>query len=125
VVDDEQLDRWLLCHALRDAGCDVLQASDGREAIALIELKDPDLVFLDLHMKRLDGFGVLERMEEIGATCQVVVVSCELDPKMQWRALELGAVEFLNKPVNVEQLTAAVLKLTGRADSKQPERADV
>jgi len=124
VVDDEQLDRWILCHALRDARCEVLEASNGLEAISLIEREDPDLVFLDLHMKRLDGFAVLEQLEKIGATCQVVIVSCELNPKLQWRALKLGAVEFLNKPVSVEQLTAAVLRLTGQADPQARASAD-
>ena len=124
VVDDEQLDRGILCHALRDARSQVLEASDGFEAISLIEREDPDLVFLDLHMERLDGFSVLEHLEATGATCQVVIVSGELNHELQWRALRLGAVEFLSKPVSVEQLTTAVLRLTGHADQQEAPRID-
>ena len=111
VVDEEKLDRWLLCHALRDAGCAVLEAADGFQALSTIEREQPDLVFLDLRMPWLDGYGVLEQLQERRCCCPVVVVSAELDPEAQMRVLRLGAVEFFSKPVSSQQALAVLQRV--------------
>src|SRR5687768_10136632 len=63
VADDSSVNRMLLCSMLQDAGYDVRAASDGREALALIETDPPELVLLDVQMPVMDGHAVCRELQ--------------------------------------------------------------
>src|SRR5436190_4078837 len=65
VIDDSQVMRELLAHLLKDADCEVLEASDGVEGIAKLEESSPDFVVLDVHMPRLDGWETLKGIRAV------------------------------------------------------------
>ncbi len=115
VVDDHQAGREVLCHWLRAAGAKVCEASNGREALALIRRRIPDLVILDLHMPIMDGFTTLAQLRSHprwrGISCIAVTASCEgIQPL--WNQ-ERGFAACLHKPFNVHELFAVISRATG------------
>jgi two-component system, chemotaxis family, protein-glutamate methylesterase/glutaminase len=100
IVDDSALMRQMLRRVLRDAGFEVVgTARDGLEAIERAAALDPDVITLDVEMPRLGGLGELERLVATGPRRIVMFSSLtEAAAAATLRALELGAVEFVQKP---------------------------
>jgi len=109
VVDDEQLARDELCFQLGRLGDTevVAQASNGLEAIAVIERYEPDLVFLDVQMPGLTGFEVARRLLEQPDEAPAVVFVTAFD-QHAIEAFEVNAVDYLLKPVDAARLEQAV-----------------
>lgn len=103
-----------------DSRLDVQVVSDGVEAVAYLEGREPyedrdvhpfpDLVILDLIMPRLDGFGVLSWIRERSALDRlpVVVLTSSISPQDEARAMRLGATSFQTKPADLDRLQAQV-----------------
>jgi CheY-like chemotaxis protein len=87
-------------------------AGNGIEALQILRNQEIGLVFLDLTMPELDGIGVLEAIKAESIDCFVIVISADIQPEMQKRVMELGALAFIQKPVSEEKL-AGVLKQYG------------
>jgi two-component system, cell cycle response regulator len=112
VVDDSRMDRTVLARAVGRLGYDVHTAEGGRQAVLV--LRDVpaahaiDVVLLDLLMPDLDGFGTLEQIKAVDeiAHTPVIVVSGLDDHASLVRCIELGATDFLYKPVDRELLRA-------------------
>lgn len=106
IVDDSAMSRKLLMRAL-PAGWDIeiTQSTNGVEALDAYRAGKADVMFLDLTMPVMDGYQVLETMKKEGLNCFVVVVSADIQPKAQERVLALGAMAFIKKPVNTEEVT--------------------
>jgi len=106
IVDDSAMSRKLLMRAL-PSGWDVeiTQATNGVEALEAYRAGKADVMFLDLTMPVMDGYQVLETMKKEGLNCFVVVVSADIQPKAQERVISLGAMAFIKKPVNTEEVT--------------------
>jgi CheY-like chemotaxis protein len=118
VIDDEAPNRAYLQTLLATAGFDVQAAADGNEGVALVEKERPDLVLVDLMMAGVDGFTVCERIRKgpAGADIQIVVLSVldELEGKV--RALELGADDYLVKPIESRELVTRVKVMLDRGE---------
>ena len=84
------------------------EASDGDEAIAVIEREKPDVVLLDLRMPRLDGLGVLQRLRERGTSRPTLILTTFDDDTMLFEAVRAGAKGWLLKDVSLERLTDAI-----------------
>ncbi|MGE5816072.1 MAG: LytR/AlgR family response regulator transcription factor [Acidobacteriota bacterium] len=130
VVDDEQLARDELCFQLGRIGdLEVVgQASNGVEALKLVEEHEPDVVFLDVQMPGLSGFEVAKQLMERGTETQLVFVTAF--DQYALKAFEVSAVDYLLKPVEPARLVHAVDKVRrrvaaerGAADSTQGRRA--
>jgi serine phosphatase RsbU (regulator of sigma subunit) len=108
LVDDEPLNLDLLEQELDGSGFDVLTASDGQEALDLIAQSPPDMIFLDLMMPVMDGFGVLNAIQadESLRAIPVVIISAASDIENIVQAIEMGAIDFLPKPFNPAILQA-------------------
>jgi two-component system cell cycle response regulator len=80
-------------------GYDVVVGCDGEEGLQLAVDENPDFIYLDLRLPKLDGFEVLERLRAEPATAHipVIILSNYGDPEMRERGLRLGALEFLVK----------------------------
>ncbi len=79
-------------------------ASNGLEALAAIRQGKGEMVFLDLTMPEMDGFGVLETIRKEDLKSVVIVISGDIQPVARDRVLQLGAIDFIKKPVNQEKL---------------------
>jgi len=124
IVDDEALARDELAYLLKDFP-DVevtASASNGLEAIELIEDIEPDLVFLDVQMPGLDGIGVIRRLREKDALLPYFILATAFD-NYAVEAFQVEAFDYLLKPVEKDRL-AATLERARRALSARPARAD-
>ena len=107
IVDDEPLARRGI-RAQLDEEADieiVSECRNGLEAVAAIEEQSPDLVFLDVQMPELDGFGVLEA---VGVDRMPVVIFVTAYDQYALRAFEVHALDYLLKPVDAERFASAL-----------------
>ncbi|MEK6249578.1 MAG: response regulator [Planctomycetales bacterium] len=117
VVDDEPFNVDLLIQELEDLGHTAIGAADGRAALDLLEKQDFDAVLLDVMMPEMDGIEVLETLQKDGRLSQlpVIVVSALTDMTSVRRCIELGAEDYLFKPIDERLLQA---RLTGTLEKK-------
>jgi DNA-binding NtrC family response regulator len=111
IVDDNEDNRYTLTRQLARAGyTSVATATDGHEALALMQMQSFDLVLLDVLMPGLDGFDVCERLRQNEATRDIPVIFLTAlgDTADKVRAFSLGAVDYLTKPFRTEELLARV-----------------
>ncbi|RJP72401.1 MAG: sigma-54-dependent Fis family transcriptional regulator [Candidatus Abyssobacteria bacterium SURF_17] len=104
IVDDEHLIRWSLEKDLSQAGYDTRQAASGEEALAMIEENEPDVVLLDLRMPGIDGFEVMERSVKKDMHPLFIIVTGTADVKTAVRAVKEGAVDYICKPFDIEDV---------------------
>jgi len=108
VVDDESQIRDLLGEFLEQEGYEVLLASAGEEAIELAERKIPHAILLDVKMPGIDGIEVCKRLKAEPKTqfIPVIMITGHVDNKMV--AIESGADDFVNKPIDLVELAVRV-----------------
>lgn len=114
VAEDEVALRDFVSRNLHIRGFEVLEASNGLEAMALWEHEDPQLLILDIMMPRMDGLEVCRRVREYSAVPIIVLTALD-EEKDKVAALDQGADDYLTKPFGVEELMArlrAVLRRT-------------
>jgi two-component system LytT family response regulator/two-component system response regulator LytT len=121
IVDDEQLARDELAYLLKSAGdVDVIaEAHNGVEAVNLIKEHTPDLVFLDVQMPGLDGFGVLKKLLDKHVALPQIIFATAFD-QYAVRAFEVNAVDYLLKPFDEKRVLQAVQKARDRRQSSAP-----
>jgi len=109
IVDDEQLARDELAYLLKNIGdVDVVaQGKNGLEAVNLIREHNPDLVFLDVQMPGLDGFGVIKKLLDKKVALPKIVFSTAFD-QYAVRAFEVNAVDYLLKPFDKKRVMQSV-----------------
>lgn len=117
--DDPQLLR-LVTRNLQLEGYEVLAASDGQQALELIENHAPDLVLLDVMMPRMDGFTVCQRVREFSAV-PIIMVTARGQDQDKVRGFDLGADDYLTKPFSVDELLARVRAVLRRAQFSAKE----
>jgi two-component system, chemotaxis family, chemotaxis protein CheY len=111
ICDDSLLARNQLKKSLpADFDANIVTASNGLEALAVLRAQEIGLVFLDLTMPELDGIGVLEVIKADAMDCLVIVVSADIQPEMQKRVMELGALAFIQKPASAVKLADVMHK---------------
>ena len=100
-------------------GFEVEQVSDGLEALGRLRAGTYGLVVSDLEMPRMDGFELLAELKRlaIAQTTPVIVASTCSDPETRRRVLELGARDFVPKPIDYEELSSKVRALVGHHNS--------
>ena len=108
IVDDEPDILLLLRIDLEAEGYETSLAADGDTALRRIAEERPDVVLLDVMMPVVDGWGVLRRLDEVGSTTRVVVLSAKASEKDIAAALELGAHEYVTKPFDPAALVLTV-----------------
>jgi two-component system chemotaxis response regulator CheY len=113
ICDDSLLARKQVRKSLPDTfDAEFQTASNGLEALSILRQQEIGLVFLDLTMPELDGIGVLEVIKAERIDCFVIVISADIQPEMQKRVMELGALAFVQKPVSEDKLSG-ILKQYG------------
>jgi UDP-3-O-[3-hydroxymyristoyl] N-acetylglucosamine deacetylase len=122
IVDDEAQIRASVSGVLADEGFRVLEAENGRAALAEIAAERPCLVLLDIWMPEVDGIELLREIQERHPGTRVIVISGHGNIETAVRATQLGAVDFIEKPFSLEGLLQHVERALGVVGGAGPVR---
>jgi two-component system, LytTR family, response regulator LytT len=118
IVDDEQLARDELAYLLKNADDVnvVAQGKNGLEAVNLIKEHNPDLVFLDVQMPGLDGFGVIKKLLDKKVPLPKIVFATAFD-QYAVKAFEVNAIDYLLKPFDKKRVAQSLQKARAKQES--------
>ncbi len=130
IVDDNETNRDILRTRLGPEGYELMEASDGEEALSVARQHHPDLILLDVMMPKIDGFEVCRQLKSDAGMpfIPVILVTAKTDTKDIVAGLEAGADEYLTKPVNQSALVARVksmLRMKELTDQVRAQAADL
>jgi class 3 adenylate cyclase len=110
VVDDEEQNRTLLRDPLEARGYEIEEAENGVQALQKIAARPPDVILLDLMMPKMDGFEVCRRLRKDAKTAHIpiLMITALSERKERLMGIESGANDFLNKPVDIQDVTLRV-----------------
>jgi response regulator NasT len=122
VVDDDRLVLATLTHGLSQAGYEVIDADNGDDAILLAREHKPELALLDIRMEGKSGFDVAAYLREY---CQIpfMFLSAFADDATIKQVKELGALTYLVKPLDIQQIVPAVEAAFANRPNQQPVQA--
>jgi len=106
MIDDDAVIRIITQEHLEGAGFEFHEAADGLSGLAAFEETRPDIVILDINMLVMDGFTICKRLREspAGRDVPVLMITGEEDIEFISRAYEVGATDFIKKPINYSVL---------------------
>ncbi len=125
VVDDDDMNREMLCRRLQKLGYDVTEAVNGREALDMLKAGNYDLVLLDILMPELDGFQTLEfiKADQRLRHLPVIMLTALDDVESTVRCIEAGAEDFVPKPFNPVILRARITASLEKKRLRDQEQA--
>ena len=110
IVDDDPAMRSLLVDELREPGCRIVEASDGKEASARLQGFTPDLIITDLKMPD-GGFDYLHKLRQALPHCPIVLITAFGDSQTKSKAKECGVTTYIDKPVRISDLKASLTQI--------------
>ena len=122
ITDDSRLLRKKLREELENLNCEVMEASNGREAIEIDMANELDGVILDIVMPEVGGIEALQVIREVSPDVPIVMLSSAGTPQKLMQTLKMGAIDFIQKPYTKEQIARAV-KAIRRAREKNLKKA--
>jgi DNA-binding NtrC family response regulator len=120
LVDDNPMLRRVMRRALEQAGVEVVEASNGQDALALAQQGHFGLVVTDVEMPVMDGLELLSRLSTAQPDLPVVLMSGSFDAWVTEGATHPAAREFLRKPFAMDDLKRCALRATGAAANHRP-----
>ena len=108
IVDDESAVCKDISQYLGSKGYDIITATNGQEALSRLLLKGPDLTLLDIRMPDMDGIECLLKIKKLDKEALVIMVTCITDIDTATKAIELGAIDYITKPLGFEALEIAI-----------------
>lgn len=118
IADDEQLMRQLIIDFLKPEGYEILEASDGKEALEIYDKEHPDLILLDVMMPGYDGWTVCREIRR-ESTVPIMMLTAKGEEIDQLFAYDLGADEYITKPFSPKILVAKIKALLRRSQNEQ------
>ena len=116
ITDDSKLLRKKLREELEKLDCDVLEAENGKEAIMRDLTEQPDGIILDIVMPEVGGVETLQVIKEISPEIPVIMLSSAGTSQKLKQTLELGALDFIQKPYTSEQIKQAVEQIRRKVE---------
>lgn len=113
IVDDDEDIQKLVSRFLQSEGYTVSTSADGIEALLMLGKKKFDLILSDINMPNLDGFKLVEMLNQKGIAVPVVFITSRLEVKDEERGLKLGAVDYIKKPIKKDLLLLRIQKVLG------------
>ena len=111
VIDDSEVNLLLVKSALEETEVNVFIESSSLKAMSVIRKIHPDLIVLDLMMPHVDGFQILEKLQQDTAlsSIPVLVISARQDEEAVHRAMQLGAAGYIKKPIDLTMVTNQII----------------
>ncbi|MDD7655864.1 MAG: response regulator [Veillonellaceae bacterium] len=116
ITDDSKLLRKKLRAELEKLDCDVLEAENGKEAIMRDLTEQPDGIILDIVMPEVGGIETLQVIKDINPEIPVIMLSSAGTSQKLKQTLELGALDFIQKPYTSEQIKHAVERIRRKVE---------
>ena len=120
LIEDEKKLATFIEKGLAQAGHNIQACSDGAEGLQLAASENFDLILLDLMLPGINGFDILKNLRSFGITTPVMIISALSDTAQIVEGLDLGAVDYIRKPFEWEELLARIRviqkKITGTAN---------
>ncbi len=110
VIDDDELVTTSLKRALTQSGYNVDIALSGKAGLKVIEEHEPDMVLLDIFLGDLNGMEVLKKIQSLNPDLPVVMITGFADVQTAVSAIKMGAIDFILKPINLDQLELIINK---------------
>lgn len=111
VVDDAAFSRRMLRKYVEAEGCKVLEATNGQQALEMVQQHQPDCILTDLLMPDVDGFQLLATLREQGWTKPIAIITADIQDSSRQRGMDLGATKFINKPAKEDEVRQTVRQL--------------
>ncbi len=114
VVDDSLSARMLLKSAFSEAikkNSDFFEASNGEEAVEIFKQENPNIIFMDLTMPKMNGMEALQEIKKISTEAIVVMVTADRQKETKKELMAAGAANVLNKPVDEDELREICAKI--------------
>lgn len=112
-IDDQQLILLTVQRKLEEHGYTVRTAMSGLEGLKIFEEFNPDLVMMDMNMPNMNGLEVIKRMKKLNKDIPIVVMSGNNQEKVILGGFELGIVDYMKKPIGLEEMVARVKRVIG------------
>jgi DNA-binding response OmpR family regulator len=119
LVDDEQSIQALLSYPLRKEGYDVVQATDGRQALERFDEQQFDLVVLDLMLPKLDGLEVCRRLRS-RSSVPIIMLTAKSEEIDKVVGLEIGADDYITKPFSMREFSSRIKAALRRVEMSRP-----
>ena len=116
VVEDSPTMRQLVSFALRKVrGLEVVEAIDGVDGLSKVSADRFDILIVDINMPVMDGLKLIDmvRKNDMHKDVPIVIITTESAEEDRQRAMDLGVLEFITKPIQADQVIAVVKKLLG------------
>src|SRR6202035_2641829 len=120
LVDDEQSIQTLLSYPLRKDGYEVVQATDGRQALLRFGEQQFDLVVLDLMLPNVDGLEICRRLRS-SSSVPIIMLTAKSEEIDKVVGLELGADDYITKPFSMREFRSRIKAVLRRAEMSRPE----
>jgi CheY-like chemotaxis protein len=120
IVDDAIFTRRVICKNLQKQGYETLEASHGKQALELLDSHTPDCILLDLLMPEMDGWQVLQALQDKNIKIPVIVLTADIQETSRQHCFELGALAVLNKPPKSEEMIEALQKALNLTEENAP-----
>ncbi len=114
VIDDSKIARKMTIKNLKQLikeDDEILEASNGQEAVELYKEHTPHICFMDLTMPVLDGFEATKQIKEFDNDAKIIIVSADIQEQAMSKVKENGALGFIKKPINKSNLENMLTKL--------------
>ncbi|ABK44798.1 putative PAS/PAC sensor protein [Magnetococcus marinus MC-1] len=115
LVDDNDAERMLLRKPLEEIGLQVCEAKDGQEALEMLGQQHVDMVLTDVRMPRMDGFSLLRQIQSnpLYESIPTLLLTVDQESDSRTQAFQLGAVDFVNKPIQFHDLIPRIRRFLG------------
>ena len=125
VVDDDKNTRRLFRAVLENAGYTVSAASDGAEALELMDSEHIDLVVLDIMMPHMDGYEFTKALREVENNLPILMVSAKQLPEDKKKGFLVGTDDYMTKPIDEEEMLLRIKALLRRAKIVNDRRIEI
>ena len=110
IVDDNLQNLKVLGNTIKEEGWPLAVASSGKQALDFLKKRKPSLILLDIMMPEMDGYEVCEQIKENPDTCEIPIIflTAKNDSESVVKGFDVGAVDYVSKPFNAQELLSRV-----------------